>query len=84
MARALAKELVPTILVNAICPGVIETELGNSITRARGPELARGISPVRNSSSTVFSSTFKKTILATDAAEILSAGPCSREARREK
>ena len=43
MTRALAKELGPTIQVNAICPGVIETELGNSITRARGPELARGI-----------------------------------------
>ena len=43
MTRALAKELAPTILVNAICPGVIETELGNSIARARGPELARGI-----------------------------------------
>lgn len=43
MTRALAKELGPSILVNAICPGVIETELGNSITRARGPELARGI-----------------------------------------
>lgn len=43
MTRALAKELGPTILVNAICPGVIETELGNSITKARGPELARGI-----------------------------------------
>ncbi|MFC4167441.1 SDR family NAD(P)-dependent oxidoreductase [Teichococcus aestuarii] len=43
MTRALAKELGPEILVNAICPGVIETELGNSITRARGPELARGI-----------------------------------------
>jgi len=43
MTRALAKELGPTILVNAICPGVIQTELGNSITRARGPELARGI-----------------------------------------
>lgn len=43
MTRALAKELAPTILVNAICPRVIETELGNSITRARGPELTRGI-----------------------------------------
>lgn len=43
MTRALAKELGPTIAVNAICPGVIETELGNSITRARGPELAKGI-----------------------------------------
>jgi 3-oxoacyl-[acyl-carrier protein] reductase len=43
MTRALAKELGPSILVNAICPGVIETELGNAITRARGPELASGI-----------------------------------------
>ena len=43
MTRALAKELGPTILVNAICPGVIQTELGNAITRARGPELAKGI-----------------------------------------
>lgn len=41
MTRALAKELGPTILVNAICPGVIETELGNSLTRSRGPEIAR-------------------------------------------
>jgi 3-oxoacyl-[acyl-carrier protein] reductase len=43
MTRALAKELGPTIAINAICPGVIETELGNAITRARGPELAKGI-----------------------------------------
>jgi 3-oxoacyl-[acyl-carrier protein] reductase len=43
MTRALAKEFGPTILINAICPGVIETELGNAITRARGPELAKGI-----------------------------------------
>lgn len=43
MTRALAKELGPAILVNAICPGVIQTELGNAITRARGPELAKGI-----------------------------------------
>jgi 3-oxoacyl-[acyl-carrier protein] reductase len=41
MTRALAKELGPTILVNAICPGIIETELGNSLTRSRGPEIAR-------------------------------------------
>jgi 3-oxoacyl-[acyl-carrier protein] reductase len=41
MTRALAKELGPTILVNAICPGVIETELGNSLTQSRGPEIAR-------------------------------------------
>jgi 3-oxoacyl-[acyl-carrier protein] reductase len=43
MTRALAKELGPTIQVNAICPGVIKTELGNSITRAREPELVKGI-----------------------------------------
>jgi 3-oxoacyl-[acyl-carrier protein] reductase len=42
MTRALAKELGPTILVNAICPGLIETELGNAVTRSRGPEIARG------------------------------------------
>jgi len=41
MTRALAKELGPTILINAICPGIIETELGNSLTRNRGPEIAR-------------------------------------------
>lgn len=43
MTRALAKELGPTIAVNAICPGVIKTELGNSITRSREPELVKGI-----------------------------------------
>jgi 3-oxoacyl-[acyl-carrier protein] reductase len=43
LTRALAKELGPRIAINAICPGVIETELGNSITKARGPELAKGI-----------------------------------------
>lgn len=43
MTRALAKELGPTIAVNAICPGVIRTELGNSITRSREPELVKGI-----------------------------------------
>jgi 3-oxoacyl-[acyl-carrier protein] reductase len=41
MTRALAKELGPTILINAICPGVIETELGNPLTRSRGSEIAR-------------------------------------------
>lgn len=35
--------LGPTIAINAICPGVIETELGNSLTKARGPELMKGI-----------------------------------------
>lgn len=43
MTRALAKELGPSIAINAICPGVIETELGNSLTRSRGPELMKGI-----------------------------------------
>jgi 3-oxoacyl-[acyl-carrier protein] reductase len=43
MTRALAKELGPTIAINAICPGVIETELGNTLTKARGPELMKGI-----------------------------------------
>lgn len=43
MTRALAKELGPSIAVNAICPGIIETEIGNSLTRARGAELAKKI-----------------------------------------
>lgn len=45
MTRALAKELGPSILVNCVCPGVIETELGNTLTRERGAALAEaGIS----------------------------------------
>lgn len=43
MTRALAKELGPRISINAICPGVIKTELGNALTRAREPELIKGI-----------------------------------------
>jgi 3-oxoacyl-[acyl-carrier protein] reductase len=43
MTRALAKELGPSIAINAVCPGVIETEVGNSLTKARGPELAKKI-----------------------------------------
>ncbi len=43
MTRALAKELGPSIAVNAICPGIIETEVGNTLTRARGAELSRKI-----------------------------------------
>lgn len=43
MTRALAKELGPDILVNAICPGVIETERSNDMIRARKPDLVRGI-----------------------------------------
>ncbi|HYF09967.1 MAG TPA: SDR family NAD(P)-dependent oxidoreductase [Acetobacteraceae bacterium] len=43
MTRALAKELGPTVAVNAICPGIIQTELGNTLTTSRGAELARKI-----------------------------------------
>ncbi|WP_333671580.1 SDR family NAD(P)-dependent oxidoreductase [Elioraea tepidiphila] len=43
MTKALAKELGPTIAINAVCPGIIETELGNSLTRTRGAELAKKI-----------------------------------------
>lgn len=43
MTRALAKELGPEIAINCICPGVIKTELGNSLTKAREPELIKGI-----------------------------------------
>jgi 3-oxoacyl-[acyl-carrier protein] reductase len=42
MTRALAKELGPTILINAICPGLIETELAkNPVIVSRGAEIAR-------------------------------------------
>jgi 3-oxoacyl-[acyl-carrier protein] reductase len=43
MTKALAKELGPTIAINTVCPGIIETELGNSLTRTRGAELAKKI-----------------------------------------
>jgi 3-oxoacyl-[acyl-carrier protein] reductase len=43
MTRSLAKELGPTIAVNAICPGVIKTELTAPLIAAREGELARGI-----------------------------------------
>src|SRR5262245_17074438 len=43
MTRSLAKELGPEIAINAICPGVIKTELGNALTRSREPELIKGI-----------------------------------------
>jgi 3-oxoacyl-[acyl-carrier protein] reductase len=43
LTRSLAKELGPAIMINAICPGVIETELGNSLTRSRGEEMKKGI-----------------------------------------
>jgi 3-oxoacyl-[acyl-carrier protein] reductase len=41
MTRALAKELGPDILVNAICPGLIQTELAkNPVIVERGAEIA--------------------------------------------
>ena len=43
LTRSLAKEFGGKILINAICPGVIKTELGNSLTRSREPELIKGI-----------------------------------------
>lgn len=42
MTRALAKELGPSIQINAICPGLIQTEVnGNIVIRERGAEIAR-------------------------------------------
>lgn len=42
MTRALAKELGPEILINAICPGLIQTELAkNHVIVERGAEIAR-------------------------------------------
>ncbi len=43
LTRALAKELGPKIHINAICPGVIKTELVNDMIRAREPDLISGI-----------------------------------------
>jgi 3-oxoacyl-[acyl-carrier protein] reductase len=42
MTRALAKELGPSIAVNAICPGVIQTEIDTNVT-ARADEVIKGI-----------------------------------------
>ena len=42
MTRALAKELGPTILVNAICPGLIQTETPkNPVIIERGAQIAQ-------------------------------------------
>jgi 3-oxoacyl-[acyl-carrier protein] reductase len=43
MTRALAKELGPTISINAICPGVIKTEIDLHLTDSRERELSAGI-----------------------------------------
>lgn len=43
MTRSLAKELGPVIAINAICPGVIRTEVDTTITANREPEIIRGI-----------------------------------------
>jgi len=44
MTRALAKELAPHILINAICPGLIKTEVVNNVViREREAELVKGI-----------------------------------------
>lgn len=44
MTRSLAKELAPEILVNAICPGLIKTEVvGNVLIREKEAELVKGI-----------------------------------------
>lgn len=44
MTRALAKELGPHIAVNAVCPGLIKTEIAkNAVIRDREAELVKGI-----------------------------------------
>lgn len=42
MTRALAKELAPNIAINAICPGVIRTEIDTNVTE-RADEVIKGI-----------------------------------------
>ena len=44
LTRSLAKELGPQITVNAICPGIIRTELTDQLLAEREAELTRGIS----------------------------------------
>ena len=48
MTRALAKELGPQILINAICPGLIKTEVAkNKVIAERETELVKGIAAER-------------------------------------
>jgi len=44
MTKALAKELAPEIVVNAVCPGVVKTERSNAMIDAREASLSAGIS----------------------------------------
>ena len=43
LTRSLAKELGPKVAVNAICPGIIATDLSGGLLGHRGPELTAGI-----------------------------------------
>ncbi|MGF7159199.1 3-oxoacyl-[acyl-carrier protein] reductase [Rhodoligotrophos appendicifer] len=43
LTKSLAKELGPEIVVNAICPGIIKTELTAGLIAAREEELSAGI-----------------------------------------
>src|ERR1700759_789360 len=47
LTRALAKELGPKVAVNAVCPGVIATDLAAGVRAERGPPLAAGIATGR-------------------------------------
>jgi 3-oxoacyl-[acyl-carrier protein] reductase len=44
LTRGLAKELAPNIVVNAICPGIVTTELTEKLLAEREEELKKGIS----------------------------------------
>jgi 3-oxoacyl-[acyl-carrier protein] reductase len=43
LTRGLAKELAPTVTVNAICPGAIETELTRTMLAANSEAVIRSI-----------------------------------------
>ena len=44
MTRSLAKELGPSVTVNAVCPGAIKTELTSEMLEGRSAEFTEGIS----------------------------------------